>query len=111
MGRTVAPYSVKMELVAARFDNFRKALRRQDRERFDELMRSAKNQVQAGVMAQHPNAFDSISMAIHLDLKRQIDELNQRFDQILNQRLKQTENRPPDNSPNADNQDYDQSAD
>jgi len=75
MGRTVVPYSMKMDLVISRFEAFRKGLRRNDREKFDELMRAAKIQVQAGVMAQHPNAFDSISMAIHLELKKQIDEL------------------------------------
>lgn len=58
-----------------RFDNYRRTLRREDREAFDELMRVAKMQVQAGVMAQHPNAFDSMSMAMLVQLKREINEL------------------------------------
>ena len=75
MGRTVVPYSMVIEQVQHRFDNYRRTLRRQDREAFDELMRVAKMQVQAGVMAQHPNAFDSMSMAMLVQLKREINEL------------------------------------
>jgi len=66
----------------SRFEKFRKALRRDDRERFDELMRYARCQVQAGVMAQHPNAFDSLSMAMHLELKKQIDEVTRRLENL-----------------------------
>lgn len=82
MGRTVIPYSLVIEQVLARFDNFRRTLRHKDREAFDELMRVAKMQVQAGVMAQHPNAFDSMSMAMLVHLKREINELKK---QITNQ--------------------------
>jgi hypothetical protein len=38
-------------------------------------MRVAKVQVQAGVMAQHPNAFDSMSMAMLIHLQRELREL------------------------------------
>ena len=79
MGRTVMPYSLVIEQVLRRFDNYRRTLRRQDREAFDELMRVAKMQVQAGVMAQHPNAFDSMSMAMLVQLKREIDDLKKQI--------------------------------
>ncbi|MDH4199072.1 MAG: hypothetical protein OEV66_01710 [Spirochaetia bacterium] len=82
MGRTVAPYSIKMDLVMTRFESFRNALRREDQNRFDELMRYARLQVQAGVMAQHPNAFDSMSMAMHVKLKQQIDDLAIRLNEL-----------------------------
>lgn len=75
MGRTVAPYSMVIDQVIHRFDNYRKTLRREDREAFDDLMRVAKMQVQAGVMAQHPNAFDSMSMAMLIHLQRELREL------------------------------------
>jgi len=73
---------MKIDLVISRFEQFRKGLRRADREKFDDLMRAAKMQVQAGVMSQHPNAFDSISMAIHLELKKQIDEISRRLNEL-----------------------------
>lgn len=79
MGRTVVPYSLVIEQVLHRFDNYRRSLRREDRAAFDELMRVAKMQVQAGVMAQHPNAFDSMSMAMLVHLKREIDDLKKQI--------------------------------
>jgi len=79
MGRTVAPYSLVIEQVLSRFENFRRTLRREDREAFDELMRVARLQVQAGVMAQHPNAFDSMSMAMLIHLKRELKELKKQI--------------------------------
>lgn len=79
MGRTVAPYSMVIEQVIHRFDSYRKTLRRADREAFDDLMRVAKMQVQAGVMAQHPNAFDSMSMAMLIHLKREVSELRKQL--------------------------------
>ena len=68
-----------IDQVIRRFENYRRTLRRQDREAFDELMRVAKMQVQAGVMAQHPNAFDSMSMAMLVQLKREIDDLKKQI--------------------------------
>jgi hypothetical protein len=75
MGRTVTAYSMVIDQVIRRFDSYRRTLRREDREAFDDLMRIARMQVQAGVMAQHPNAFDSMSMAMLIHLQRQITEL------------------------------------
>ena len=51
MGRTVMPYSRAVEATNDRLAEFRKALRKDDREIFDELMRYAKTQIQVGVMA------------------------------------------------------------
>lgn len=64
-----------IDQVIRRFDNYRRTLRRCDREAFDDLMRIARMQVQAGVMAQHPNAFDSMSMAMLVHLQKEIHEL------------------------------------
>lgn len=75
MGRTVSAYSMVIDQVIRRFDQYRRTLRREDREAFDDLMRIARMQVQAGVMAQHPNAFDSMSMAMLIHLQKEIREL------------------------------------
>lgn len=64
-----------IDQVIRRFDQYRRTLRREDREAFDDLMRIARMQVQAGVMAQHPNAFDSMSMAMLIHLQKEIREL------------------------------------
>lgn len=75
MGRTVTAYSMVIDQVIRRFDQYRRTLRREDRAAFDDLMRIARMQVQAGVMAQHPNAFDSMSMAMLIHLQKEISEL------------------------------------
>lgn len=82
MGRTVAPFSQIIDKVIARFENYRRALRREDREIFDELMRTAKRQVQAGVMAQNPNAFDSMSMSMLLEMKKEILQLQKEITEL-----------------------------
>ena len=54
---------------------FRRGLRKDDREIFDELMRYAKTQIQAGVMASSPNPFDSMSLIMHIQLAKQVKAL------------------------------------
>ena len=66
MGRTVMPYSRAVDAANERLAEFRRGLRKDDREIFDELMRYAKTQIQAGVMASSPNPFDSMSLIIQL---------------------------------------------
>ena len=82
MGRTILAYSMVMEKIMTRFKGYRTGLRHEDREVFDELMRVAKKQVQAGVMAQHPNGFDAMSMAMLIDIKKQLNRLESKIDLI-----------------------------
>ncbi|HMV42436.1 MAG TPA: hypothetical protein PK079_19430 [Leptospiraceae bacterium] len=72
MGRTVMPYSRAVEATDLRLQDFRKSLRKDDREIFDELMRYAKTQIQAGVMAANPNPFDSMSLTMHIQLAKKL---------------------------------------
>lgn len=73
MGRTVMPYSRAVDATGDRLDDFRRALRRDDRQIFDELIRYAKTQIQAGVMAASPNPFDSMSMIMHIQLAKKLN--------------------------------------
>ena len=82
MGRTVIPYSLVLEQVHRRFKEYRQGLRREDREVFDDLIRVAKSQMQAGVMAHHPNAFDAMSMAMLIDLKKQINQMEKHLQEL-----------------------------
>lgn len=75
MGRTLLAYSIQIDLVNERFKEFRRGLRKQDQKHFDTLIRYAKKQLQAGVMASSPNPFDSMAMSMFIELQRQIDEL------------------------------------
>jgi hypothetical protein len=82
MGRTVTPYSVQIETVRARFQNFRRALRKSDQDIFDELFRYAKGNVQAGVMAASPNPADSVFLAILMELRRQLQVQEARINDL-----------------------------
>jgi len=66
------PYSRAVEATDLRLQDFRKSLRKDDREIFDELMRYAKTQIQAGVMAANPNPFDSMSLTMHIQLAKKL---------------------------------------
>ncbi len=88
MGRTVIAYSMVIERIIDRFKNHRKGLRADDREVFDELMRTAKKQVQAGVMAQHPNGFDAMSMAMHISILKRLKRLEAKVDRLLEKEVK-----------------------
>jgi len=71
-----------MELVEHRFRSFRRALRREDQEIFDELMRSAKFHVQAGVLAANPNPVDSMLIAMLIEQQRSLRQLRNEVEQI-----------------------------
>ncbi len=67
-----------MEMVAERLKDFRRALRPDDRERFDRLLRAARLQPQAGVLASAPLAIEPMAFAMLIKLQREIDELRER---------------------------------
>ena len=69
------PYSSAVDAANERLAEFRRGLRKDDREIFDELMRYAKTQIQAGVMASSPNPFDSMSLIMHIQLAKQVKAL------------------------------------
>ncbi|TGK04657.1 hypothetical protein EHQ81_19055 [Leptospira selangorensis] len=72
MGRTVIPYSRQMQYIDASLGQYRRGLRKPDQEIFDELIRTAKLQVQAGVMASSPYPIDIMLLTMMIDLKKEI---------------------------------------
>lgn len=66
------PYSRAVEATDTRLQDFRRSLRKDDREIFDELMRYARTQIQTGVMASNPNPFDSMSLVMHIQLAKKL---------------------------------------
>ncbi|PJZ53060.1 hypothetical protein [Leptospira adleri] len=77
MGRTVTPYSRQMQQVESGLLEFRRGLRKPDQEVFDDLIRTAKLQVQAGVMASAPYPIDTMLLTMMIDLKKEIQKLRQ----------------------------------
>lgn len=85
MGRTITPYSRQMLQIEENLSDFRKALRKSDQEIFDDLIRTAKLQVQAGVMASLPYPIDSMMLSMLIELKKDITELKKRLEKIPDQ--------------------------
>ncbi|MBI3394422.1 MAG: hypothetical protein HY042_01160 [Spirochaetia bacterium] len=75
MGRTVAPYSWQLEIFRKRFAKFRRALRKEDQEIFDRLMRYAKIHVQSGVLAASSNPADALLLSVIVEQERYISNL------------------------------------
>lgn len=82
MGRTVIPYSRQMQYVESSLGQFRRGLRKPDQEVFDELIRTAKLQVQAGVMASSPYPIDTMLLTMMIDLKKEISRLKRELDSL-----------------------------
>ncbi|TGL90112.1 hypothetical protein EHQ68_01380 [Leptospira congkakensis] len=82
MGRTIAPYSRQMLQIEGNLSDFRRSLRRQDQEIFDELMRTSKLQVQAGVMASLPYPIDSMILSMLIELKKEVNEIKKDLQKI-----------------------------
>ncbi|PJZ67756.1 hypothetical protein EHQ27_05440 [Leptospira wolffii] len=86
MGRTVIPYSRQMQYVEASLGQFRRGLRKPDQEVFDELMRTARLQVQAGVMASSPYPIDTMLVTMMIDLKKEISRLQKELENLRDSR-------------------------
>ena len=73
-----------MELVEARFDKFRRALRKPDQALVDELFRYARFHVQAGVLAANPNPIDSMLFSMMIEQQRHLKKLEQHITDLQN---------------------------
>ncbi|PJZ86423.1 hypothetical protein [Leptospira harrisiae] len=82
MGRTIAPYSRQMLQIEENLSDFRRSLRKQDQEIFDDLIRISKLQVQAGVMASLPYPIDSMILSMLIDLKKEVNETKKSLKKI-----------------------------
>lgn len=75
MGRTITAYTQQLDLIETRLKKFRTALRRQDRELFDQCLLSARRHSQAGVMAAAANPMDSFLLSVIIEQQREIRAL------------------------------------
>lgn len=82
MGRTILPYSWQIENTEQRLRNFRKALRKEDQENLDRLMRYARFHVTSGVMGSFPHTQDAMFWSILLEQERTIATLKERIDRL-----------------------------
>jgi hypothetical protein len=77
MGKTVPAYRMALEEEIGRWSGFARALRKSDREAFDELMDMCRNYVSESSCATNPIIFEPMIMSILLGLQKRLRKLDQ----------------------------------
>ncbi len=80
MGRTLPTYNmlILQELEKEEWKKFRRALRKDDQEVFDELFIAPKTQMQAGAYASNAKPFETMLLCMLIELKKDLKILEQR---------------------------------
>jgi hypothetical protein len=97
MGRTVLSFTQELYREEASWRAFRRALRREDRELFDELFAAARYHTAACACSGRAVPFEAILMSILLEERRAVRELAARLD-ALARRMAALAEEIPDNA-------------
>lgn len=84
MGRTLPTYNmlILQELEKEEWRKFRRALRKEDQEIFDELFIAPKTQMQAGAYASNARPFETMLLCMLIELKKELSILEQRVARV-----------------------------
>ena len=94
MGKTVESYRMALESEIHRWNGFARALRKDDREAFDELMDMCRNNAMAAGNACNPIIFEPMAMSILLAQQQKLRELEHKLNEVLWQKICAQENNP-----------------
>ena len=75
MGKTVPPYRYALDREVQRWSGFARALRKEDRAEFEQLMDICRNYASAGSNATRPVLFEVMVMSILLDQQKLLNKL------------------------------------
>jgi len=81
----VPSYRQALECEVERWKGFRKALRKSDREAFDDMMNACRKYASAGGMATRPVLFEAMLMSILLAQQKSLQEIRKELDEIKHQ--------------------------
>jgi hypothetical protein len=81
MGRTLPTYTMLIleELEKDEWKRFRRALRKDDQEVFDELFIAPKTQMQAGAYASNARPFETMLICMLIELKKELRILEEKI--------------------------------
>lgn len=82
MGKTVASYRMALDREIQRWIGFARALRKEDRAAFEQMMDACRNYASAGSNATRPVIFESMIMSILLHQQKTINRLEKEIDAI-----------------------------
>ena len=77
MSATIESYRVALEREIKRWDGFARALRRDDREAFEELMNEGRSYISEGSNAEQTTVFEPMAMSIILAHDKRIKQLEE----------------------------------
>jgi hypothetical protein len=86
MGKTVASYRIALDRELQRWSGFARALRREDRKTFDQLMDACRNHASAGSNSTRPVIFESMVMSILLNQQKILNKLEKEVNAAGKQR-------------------------
>ena len=75
MGKTIESYRLKLDKEIQRWSGFARALRKDDRETFEQLMDICRNHASAGSNATRPVIFEAMVMCVLLDQQKTLNGL------------------------------------
>ena len=75
MGRTVPSFRIALEAEIAKWDNYRKWLRQDEREIFDRMMDACRLHASSSGTALRPDPIEAMFMSILLEQQRKIEAL------------------------------------
>jgi len=77
MGRTVPTFRMLLDSIIMELGDFRRALRRRDRQVFDRIMDMAREHASASTVAAAVDPMDTIVLSILIEQQKQIDDLKE----------------------------------
>jgi len=82
MGRTNPTYRDALRAVEKRWSDFRRALRRRDQPRFDQLFEYAREHADASGLLNHQNPLLPALLSIDLEQESRLDEHEKRLEEL-----------------------------
>ncbi len=79
MGKSVPTFRQELDKIISEWGKFRRALRGEEREEFDELMLRAKKHVSAAQYQANPDPMESVFISILLEHEMEIARLKRRL--------------------------------
>ena len=82
MGRTVPTFTQVIQKEVESWSKFRRGLRKEDQELFDEMFRAPRIHLAASTYTMREIPFESVAMAIMLEQRKEIRELRERLNDL-----------------------------
>ena len=103
MGRTVPTFRQLIDISAARWSKFRRALRREDQGYFDRLFRRVRSYTQAGTYQANDNPMETILLTLALDHEKRLEAMERKHPPGDNHEAERLDSRPLSLSAGDDN--------